>query len=62
MARQSSFPIWMWLIVVVAVAAGALVMMPTKVAEHFNDYMVAPKVKTCPDGTRSQDGNCLMEL
>jgi hypothetical protein len=52
----------MWLIVVVAVAAGALVMMPTKIAEHFNDYMVAPKVRTCPDGTRSQSGKCLLEF
>lgn len=64
MARRTApFPIWIWLFIVVAVAVAALAMVPTKIAEHFNDYMVAPKVKTCPDGTHAQNGSkCLMEL
>ena len=62
MARRIAFPIWTWLFVVMALGGGALFLMPTTVSEHFNDYMVAKPVKTCPDGTRSQDGICLLEF
>ena len=58
---MARFPIWTWLIVVVVLAAASLYLMPVAI-EKFNDYKVAPKVITCPDGSRSQDGKCLLEF
>jgi hypothetical protein len=58
---MARFPIWTWLLVVVILGGGAVVLMPRAI-EKFSDYAVAPKVTTCPDGTRSRDGTCLLEF
>jgi hypothetical protein len=53
-------PKWVWILA--AVAAVAVYAPRILTLENFNDYKVAKKVIACPDGTRSQDGKCLMEL
>ncbi len=62
MARQPVFSFWTWILIVAVVAGVAVFYAPKELKEKFNDYAVAKKVITCPDGTRSQDGKCLMEL
>lgn len=62
MVRRPLFSFWTWILVVVVIAAVAVFYTPREMKEKFNDYAVAKKVITCPDGTHSQDGKCLMEL